>query len=191
MSTLTDSVPFNYYAVEESLTNYLRTAVPVSYVYAVSRLLHIPSLFERIQPSPTPEQLLANPSQKHGAIFIFFSGLDSVQQNTAHCENSYQEWHVFVFTRYHQTDFEKNIARKLNGMLTGRVIKALKDFDWLRYYYELQGVTELAGCSSKLHRITADKLLVAETRAIEDPTLAETLLAYRANLSSTWKGVLQ
>lgn len=185
------TVPLNYYAVEEALVAFLTAAVPVANVYAVTRLLHIPSLFERIQPSPTPEQLAADASIKHGAIFLFFSGLDSVQvqQRGVDCEYSDQEWHIFIFTRYHQQDFSKSIARKINGMLTARVIRALKDFDWLKYYYVSQGLPENSGASSKLRRVTADKLLVAETRAIEDPTLAETLLAYHANTSSNWKGV--
>lgn len=186
-----DDVPLNYYAVEEALVAFLTAAVPAANVYSVTRLLHIPSLFERIQPSPTPEQLAAAPETKHGAIFLFFSGLDSVnvQSRAIDCETSDQEWHIFIFTRYHQQDFSKNIARKINGMLTARVIRALKDFDWLKYYYVSQGLPENSGASSKLRRVTADKLLVAETRAIEDPTLAETLLAYTANRSSNWKGV--
>lgn len=186
-----DDVPLNYYAVEEALVAFLTAAVPAANVYSVTRLLHIPSLFERIQPSPTPEQLAAAPETRHGAIFLFFSGLDSVnvQSRAIDCETSDQEWHIFIFTRYHQQDFSKNIARKINGMLTARVIRALKDFDWLKYYYVSQGLPENSGASSKLRRVTADKLLVAETRAIEDPTLAETLLAYTANRSSNWKGV--
>lgn len=186
-----DDEPLNYYAVEEALVAFLTAAVPAANVYSVTRLLHIPSLFERIQPSPTPEQLAAAPETKHGAIFLFFSGLDSVlnQNRSIDCETSDQEWHIFIFTRYHQQDFSKNIARKINGMLTARVIRALKDFDWLKYYYVSQGLPENSGASSKLRRVTADKLLVAETRAIEDPTLAETLLAYTANRSSNWKGV--
>lgn len=191
MPDFDDSTPLNYYAVEEALVAFLTAAVPVANVFSVTRLLHIPSLFERIQPSPTPEQLAVAPETKHGAIFLFFSGLDSVnvQPRTVDCETSEQEWHVFIFTRYHQRDFSKSIARKINGMLTARVIRALKDFDWLKYYYVSQGLPENSGASSKLRRVTADKLLVAETRAIEDPTLAETLLAYTANRSSNWKGV--
>lgn len=189
--TFSDVVPLNYYAVEEALVAFLTAAVPVANVFSVTRLLHIPSLFERVQPSPTPEQLLADPTLKHGAIFLFFSGLDSVKSQARgdDCETSEQEWHLFIFTRYHQSDFSKNIARKINGMLTAQVIRALKNLDWLKYYYGLQGMPSNSGASSNLRRVTADKLLVAETRAIEDPTLAETLLAYQANLSSNWKGV--
>lgn len=189
--TISRSIPLNYYAAEKAIVERLRTATSLANVFAVQRLMHIPNLFERIAPSPTIEQLNAMPLIKHGAAFVFFSGLDSVESRSRNsdCELSNQEWHIFVFTRYHQNDFERSVAREINGTLTAGVIQALLNFEWLSYYYSLKGVQDVRGISSNLQRVSADKLLVAETRAIEDPTLAETLLAYRAMYSSQWKGI--
>lgn len=178
----------NYYAVEEALRLRLEAASLAQYVYGVNRLLDIPRLFERLSASPTWAQLQAQPTQKHGILVIYFSGLDSVEGGDRNdpCERSHQEWHIFAFTRTHQDDIERREGRKVNGILTANVIDTLRDYDWLSAYYAALGLTGFQG-SSKLRRVTADKLLVAEERAIEDPTIVGTLLAYRAMLSSNWK----
>ena len=175
----------NYYAVEDALRGHLQAAHVAANVYSVNRLLDAARLFERVQPSPGLEAVDTEP---YGAIIIFFSGLDSVQapaNQSEACERSFQEWHLFVTTRYHSDDIERYNARKINGHLVSKVIATLKGFDWLKKYNELNGDADSRG-SSILTRVTADKLLVAEERSIEDPTIVSTLLAYRATLSSNW-----
>lgn len=178
----------NYYAVEEALRTKLEAAAALQYVFGVNRLLDIPRLFERLNPSPMAADLLAAPTTQHGIAVIYFSGLDSVEpgERSDSCERSSQEWHIFVFTRTHRDDTERREGRKVNGILTAKVIDTLRDYDWLAGYYQSLGQSGFPG-SSKLRRVTADKLLVAEERAIEDPTIVGTLLAYRAMLSSNWK----
>ena len=176
----------NYYAVEDALRAHLTDTQVVGKVYSVNRLLDAARLFERVQPSPELDELDTVP---YGAIILFFSGLDSVQapaNQSEACERSFQEWHLFVTTRYHGGDVERYTARKINGHLVSKVITVLKGFDWLKKYNELNGDADSRG-SSVLTRVTADKLLVAEERSIEDPTIVSTLLAYRASLSSNWK----
>jgi len=177
----------NYYAVEEAMVTHLTAVGTAAYVFAVNRLLDIPKLFERLQASPMAAQVV--PETKHGIVVIYFSGLDSVdtqQSRNSDCEKSAQEWHIFVFTRTHRDDTERREGRKVNGILTASVIDNLRNFDWLKKYYETLGLVGFQG-SSVLQRISADKLLVAEERAIEDPTIVGTLLAYRATMMSNWK----
>lgn len=176
----------NYYAVEKALRTHVKTAEVVAQVWSTNRIHDVPRLFEQVAASPAPQA--AEYGAPHGAVIMFYSGLDSVKVPDArsnNCEVSYQEWHLFVTTKYHGDDVERYNARQVNGDVVSKVIMCLKDFDWLKAYYALEGQPDTR-VSSKIERVTADKLLVAEEKMIESPNLVNTLLAYRAMLSSAW-----